>query len=165
LVLGCGGNGAEPARPETKPGRVVSFVYGTTQGDELSSATTRGRATAIVFVTTYDLASQVQAKQLNQILHSQTPRINVGAVVLETAEYATLADVFRTSLKLSYPVAMADPDTLAGRGPFGSIRSIPTTVVLDRSGRELWRKEGPAEPREIEEQLASAARSGSAWSP
>jgi hypothetical protein len=140
-------------------------VYGTTEGGELSSATTRGRATAIVFVTTYDLASQIQAKQLEKILRSQTPRINVGAVVLESADYALLADAFRTSLSLSYPVAMADATTLTGRGPFGDIDQVPTTIVLDRSGREVWRKAGLAEPEQIERALASASRRGFAFGP
>jgi hypothetical protein len=140
-------------------------VYGTTEAGELSSATTRGRATAIVFVTTYDLASQIQAKQLEKILRSQTPRINVGAVVLESADYALLADAFRTSLSLSYPVAMADATTLTGRGPFGDIDQVPTTIVLDRSGREVWRKAGLAEPEQIERALASASRRGFAFGP
>ncbi len=144
---------------------MIQFVYGTTDGDELSSRTTRGRATAILFVATYDLASQVQAKQLQQILKSHTPRINAGAIVLEGAEYATLADVFKQSLALSYPVAMADAATLAGRGPFGRIAELPTVFVLDRSGREVWRHSGPADPAAIDAALASAGRRGSAWSP
>jgi hypothetical protein len=144
---------------------VIQFVYGTTAGDELSSASTRGRGTAILFVTTYDLASQIQAKTLNRILKSHTPRINAGAVVLETAEYSMLADAFRSSLELRYPVAMADAQTLAGDGPFGRIESVPTTVVLDRSGREVWRKAGVAEAREIEEALATASRRGSPFGP
>jgi hypothetical protein len=85
--------------------------------------------------------------------------------VLETAEYATLADAFRESLELAYPVAMADAATLAGDGPFGEIGSIPTTVVLDRGGREVWRKAGVAEAREIEAALAAASRSGFALGP
>ena len=159
---------AQPERsegPRAAPGRAIAFVYGTTQGDELSSASTRGRATAIVFVTTYDLASQIQAKHLNQILKTHTPRMNAGAVVLETAEYALLADAFRSSLGLAYPVAMADATTLDGHGPFGSVSRIPTTVVLDRAGREVWRKAGITEPREIEQALATAEKRGFAWSP
>jgi hypothetical protein len=143
----------------------VQFVYGTTAGDELSSASTRGRGTVLIFVTTYDLGSQVLAKTVNRILKTHTPRINAGAIVLETAEYSMLADTFRSSLELAYPVAMADAATLAGDGPFGRISRVPTTVVLDRGGRETWRKAGVAEPREIEAALATASRSGFALGP
>jgi hypothetical protein len=146
-------------------GRPIHFVYGTTEGTELSSATTRGRATVMLFVTTYDLASQVQAKQVESIVRSFTPRINAGAVVLETADYAMLADAFRTSLKLSYPVAMADAHTLGGHGPFGTVKRVPTAVVLDRSGVEVWRKAGLAEPREIEQALATGSKRGFALVP
>ena len=165
MLLGCSESVSEPARPAAEQGRAIQFVYGTTAGDELSSASTRGRGTAILFVTTYDLASQIQAKTLNNIVRSHTPRINAGAVVLETADYAMLADAFRTTLGLAYPVAMADAATLAGDGPFGRIQVVPTTVVLDRSGREVWRKAGVAEAREIEAALATAARRGSPLGP
>jgi hypothetical protein len=165
VVTGCASAAPEPAPRRRAEAQGIPFVYGTTEGGELSSATTRGRATAIVFVTTYDLASQVQAKQLEKILRRQTPRINVGAVVLEAAEYALLADAFRTSLSLSYPVAMADRSTLSGHGPFGDVEQVPTTVVLDRSGREVWRKVGLAQPEELEAALASASRHGFAFGP
>lgn len=152
--------------PREDPGSLpVSFAYGTTEGQELSSATTRGRATAILFVTTYDLASQLVAQRLEQVLHAHVPRANAGAVVLEPPKYAELAAAYRASLALSYPVAMADGLTLSGGGPFGAITQVPTLVVLDRSGREVWRKAGVPETREIEQALALASRRGSARGP
>ncbi len=159
----CGGN-AEPAQaPEpVAVGEQRQFAYGTTEGGELSSATTRGRATAILFVTTYDLASQLLAERLEQALRTHTPRANAGAVVLEPPKYAVMADAFRTTLGLSFPVAMADDETLAGGGPFGHVNRVPYLIVLDRDGREVWRKPGMLEPREIEEALALASSRGSA---
>jgi hypothetical protein len=109
-----------------------------------------------LFVTTFDLASQAEAKSLNDALHRHKPRINAGAVVLEAPKHAILADVFRTSLGLTYPVALADPDTLEGSGPFGNIAGVPTLVVLDRDGREVTRKTGLIGAREIELALSSA---------
>ena len=143
----------------------IEFAFGTTDGSELSSSTTRGRATAILFVTTYDVVSQLVAQRLESVLRTHVPRANGGAVVLEAPKYAELATAYRTTLSLSYPVAMADPNTLSGGGPFGVVAQVPTLVVLDRSGREVWRKTGVAETREIEQALALGSRRGSASSP
>ena len=143
----------------------IEFAFGTTDGSELSSSTTRGRATAILFVTTYDVVSQLVAQRLESVLRTHVPRANGGAVVLEAPKYAELATAYRTTLSLSYPVAMADPNTLSGGGPFGVVAQVPTLVVLDRSGREVLRKTGVAETREIEQALALGSRRGSASSP
>ena len=165
-TLGC----ASPAPPPTTGPREplaapVEFAFGTTEGGELSSETTQGRATAILFVTTYDLASQVVAQRLDSVLHRHVPRANGGGVVLEAPQYVDLADAFRTTLHLSYPVAMADSLTLTGGGPFGRVDRVPLLVVLDRSGREVWRKAGVPDAREIESALALASRRGLATSP
>jgi hypothetical protein len=156
--------GHEPvSAPRGEPhGEALQFAYGTTQGGELSSASTRGRATAILFVTTYDLASQLMAERLDAALHTHKPRANGGAVVLEAPKYAVMADAFRTTLNLSFPVAMADSDTLGGGGPFGHVGRVPLLVVLDRDGREVFRKAGTVEPKDIEQALALGSRHGSA---
>jgi hypothetical protein len=92
------------------------------------------------------------------MVRSHRPRANAGAIVLEAPKYAVLADTFRTSLALSYPVALADDATRLGGGSFGRIDRVPTLVVLDRDGRQTFRKNGLAAPDEIRAALASASR-------
>ena len=137
-------------------GQVQRYVFGTTEGEEVSAEGMRGRVTALVFVTTFDLASQLAAKQLNQALHTHTPRINAAAVVLEAAKYAPLADVFRTSLQLSYPVAIADIPTLLRSSTLGEVRSVPTLIVFDAQGREVLRQYGAFSNEELETWLNRA---------
>ena len=96
------------------------------------------------------------AKQLNQALHTHSPRINAAAVVLEAAKYAPLADVFRTSLELSYPVAIADLDTLVQNSTLGEVRSVPTLIIFDPQGREVLRKYGAFTSEELEGWLKRA---------
>lgn len=141
-------------------GEPVDFAFGTTGGGELSSASTRGRATALLFVTTYDAASQLVAKRLDHVVRYFKPRSNAGAVVVEPPKYAVLADVFRSALDLSFPVAIADEGTRTGGGPFGRVGEVPTIVVLDRSGRVVWTHSGVVSSKEIEQALATASRSG-----
>ena len=137
-------------------GQVQRYVFGTTDGQELSAEGMRGRVTALLFVTTFDLASQMAARQLNQALHTHSPRINAAAVVLEAPKYAPLADVFRTSLKLSYPVAIADLEMLLRNSTLGEVRSVPTLIVFDAQGREVRRQYGAFTIEELEEWLTRA---------
>lgn len=155
-LASCSGTQKQPTQKIVALGPPIVFAFGTTEGDEFGSAATRGRVTAVLFVTTFDLASQAEAKHLNEVLRSHTPRINAGAVVLEVPKHAVLADVFKKSLGLSYPVAIADNSTLEGTGPFGSIPGVPTLVILDRAGREVIRRTGLMNPRQIDEALSLA---------
>jgi hypothetical protein len=135
----------------------VTFLFGTPQGEEFGSATTRGRVTALLFVTTYDFPSQIMAKRLDVVVRRHRPRANAGAVVLEEPDHAPFADVFRSTLELTYPVAMTT--TLDGQqGPFGVIDAVPTLVVLDADGREITRRVGNLSEEDIEEALRSAER-------
>jgi hypothetical protein len=162
-TLGCGASREQAHDPTPAPprGRPVNFVFVSTQGETFDSRSTEGRATAVLFVTTYDLASQVEAKRLKEVVHYQRPEVNAGVVVLESEEYTVLADAFRTSLGLSFPVFLADEATRSGQGPFGNVDRIPTLVVLDRSGVEVWRKAGLASRGEMQKALAKASRRGS----
>jgi hypothetical protein len=145
-----------PAADRESRGQVQRYVFGTTDGQELSAESMQGRVTVLVFVTTFDLASQVAAKRLNEVLHTHRPRINAGAVVLEAAKYAPLAEVFRSALDLSYPVAVADLSTLEHDSTLGEVRSVPTVLVLDAQGREVLRKSGTFAVAELNHWLALA---------
>lgn len=136
----------------------MRFNFGTTEGKLFNSDTTRGRSTAILFATTFDMASQAQAKHLDEVVRSHKPRANAGVVILEAPKYVVLAEAFRTTLGLSYPVALADPATLAGDGPFGRIEGVPTLVVLDREGRPLLKRLGLMGPELMEQALSAADR-------
>jgi hypothetical protein len=144
---------ASAGRPRSAP---VVFAYGTTQGDQFASATTRGRVTAVLFVTTFDAASTVMARRLNDAMRNHKRRFNAGAVVLEAPSAAPLADVFRQSLGLIYPVAMSDGAERSASGPFGVVETVPTLVLLDRGGRERFRRSGVLTIRELDQALTQA---------
>lgn len=159
VLTACGGASPEPAPASGRPlAPALVFAYGTTQGEQFSSATTRGRVTAVLFATTFDVASQLMARRLNEAARTHRPRINAGVVVLEAPSAAPLADVFRQSLGLVYPVAMSDGADRSADGPFGAIESVPTLVVLDRSGRERFRRAGVLSSSELDEALTQAGR-------
>ena len=157
--LACTGAGGAPASHGAPPAGVpIEFRFPASDDQVVSSETTRGRATALLFITTYDLASQLVVKRLSDVVVGFTPRANAAAVVIEAPTYAELLPAYRESLALPYPVVMADFATQQGGGPFGSIQNVPTLVVLDRNGREVYRHQGALESREIEAALERASR-------
>jgi hypothetical protein len=133
-------------------------MLGTLDGTELSSDTTRGRTTALLFVTTYDLPSQAEAQFLNEVTSKHKPRINAAVVIMEAPRAAPLAQVWAGSISLTLPLAMATPTLLSGDGAFGRIAGVPTLVVLDRRGRLVAKVEGGVSAAQIDEALTVADR-------
>jgi hypothetical protein len=159
LTAGCASSAPSPASSSSRPlSAPLVFEFGTPRGEIFSSASTRGRVTAILFVTSFDVASQVMARRLNDALRDHTPRINAGAIALEAPNHATLVDVFQQSLGLRYPVAMADSAGSDPDGPFGVVDRVPTLFVLDRSGRLRSRRSGLMTADELEAALVAAER-------
>lgn len=159
--LGCApGQGpvASPNGETSHRGERRSFVFPRPNGGFVTTKSVAGRATALLFMTTFDLASQALAQRLDDVLRSHKPRANGVAVVLEPPKYAEFAQAFADSLSLSYPVAMADQAALRGAGPFGDIRAVPVLVVIDWEGREVARFSGVASAAQISDALASGAR-------
>ena len=162
LACGCKPT-AEPAEPSSaleQGPRSEPLEFSVPGGEDLvvSSATTRGRVTALAFVATYDMASQLLLRRLADVIVHFTPRANAAAVVVEAPRYADLLPAYRDSLQLPFPVVMVDFATQQGQGPFASIQHVPTLVVLDRSGREVARRQGALSGDQIEDELSRAAR-------
>ncbi len=121
---------------------IPAWVFATPDGVPYTSDSAMGRTTVVLFLTTYDTASQIAATRFNLEIHRFKRRVNALGVAMEPPNHAVLVGVFHDSLHLSYPLLMPDPATLAGHGPFGAIDVVPTWVILDGSGRQIWRGTG-----------------------
>lgn len=139
-------------------GEPLDFAFGVLDGSVITGENTRGRATALLFVTTFDLPSQAAARMLGAVHRVHVPRFNACAIVLESAESSVLADVFRRSLDLPFPVAIADSVELRSSAHFFDIDRVPTLVLLDREGREVVRHAGLFEDQELRAWMARAER-------
>ncbi|RYZ02199.1 MAG: hypothetical protein EOO73_32795 [Myxococcales bacterium] len=158
-LLGCFVREGEPSAPSARAvGEPVQFTFGTLTGEELSSDTTRGRTTALLFVTTYDLPSQAEAQLLRDVLATHKPRANGAIVMMEAPRAADLAQVWARSISVDLPIAMATPALMSGDSELGRINGVPTLIVLDRHGRLLERREGALTREEIAEAVARAER-------
>lgn len=164
-LAGCASSRPEPARPKAAApsGPPVEFSFASIDEREVSSASLRGRATVIAFLTTYAAPSTVQARYLKKVAADHVPRINAALVFYEQPENRPLVRIFRDSLGLSIPTAMADAESIAGRGPFKGIDTVPSVVVLDSAGREVYRKVGVADAGELQRALRDAQ--ADVWGP
>ena len=99
------------------------------------------------------------ARRLDEVIRRHRPRANAGAVVLEAPDHGTLAEVFRDTLGLSYPVGLALSPGVQEGGPFGRIDRVPSLFVLDRDGRLVFEAAGVLTAAEIERALAVATPS------
>ena len=119
----------------------------------LGSDSLRGRPTVLGFLTTYDVASQAQARFLNGLAQRYGSRVQVAAVMLEGGDNRPLILAFRDGLSLVYPLALGDAEMIGGGGPFGDVHVVPSTVVLDAEGRLVWKHVGIAPEEMIEKVL------------
>jgi len=159
LVVGCGA-GDDPEVPDESPDAAVAttpsdrpertFSYLTLAGRLVSHLTYRGRMTVVLLAATYDGGSQVQARFVETVVRRHTPRINALMIVMEPPQNAPLAQAFADALGLSYDVALADRATIAGEGPFPGLHHVPSVVLLDRRGREVWRHLGVVEAQALD---------------
>jgi hypothetical protein len=124
----------------------------------MTHETTQGRVTALLFVTTFDLPSHAAARRLAEVQRTHRPRFNAAAIALESAENATLVLVFRDTLALPYPVAIADRVELQSSVAFADVDRVPTLVLLDRDGRIVQRHHGGFDRPLLESFLREAER-------
>jgi hypothetical protein len=145
----------QPVFAEVPRSSPLHFSYALAEGKgALGSDRLRGRPSVLVFVTTYDIASQAQVRFLSGVARRLVGRIHAAAIVLEPPDNRPIVIAFRDALKLEYPVAMGDPPLIAGEGPFGDVHTVPSTVVLDSEGRLVRRRVGLlANEEEIENMI------------
>lgn len=134
----------ETPKPTIATGSPIRFSYETLDGQTLSTTTLAGRYSVLAFITTYDHFSHAQARFLSTLMNKHVPRINAGLIVLEPPQNRILVEAFTKVVAPPYPVAMADEATILGEGPFRDLHDVPSVVILDQLGREVWRHRGLA---------------------
>ncbi len=134
---------------EPLPDAPIDFVFDSLDARSVSSRASRGKVTVVAFVTTYDLGSQAQVNYLVAMAKHDGERVNYMLVALEAKSERELVEVYRKNLGVTFPVALADDTTIAGGGPFGDVHRIPTVVVLDPTGKIVFKKTGLSKADEI----------------
>lgn len=145
----CGGSSDATKGPEAPPGvsvppasGPVTFSFDSLDDRPVSSEVSRGKPAVLAFVTTGSLPSQAQVDFLVTMSGNDGDKVFYAIVSLDPRENRELVEIYRKSLGIKFPVAMADEGTRAGTGPFGDVKAVPVTILLDRLGRVVWRVDG-----------------------
>ena len=154
VAISCGGGA------KTSPaGMTVSesteapiWEFSSLDARPVSSAAMMGKPVALVFVTTYDPISQQQVNY-DLPLAADFPNVTFVLVALQDPSARELVEIYRDTLKIKFPVALADAATIAGGGTLGDVHHIPTTLLVARDGKIAWRNEGGVMPAEMREHL------------
>ena len=142
----------------TTTGEPLSFEYVAVNGTRLTGESTRGRTTVVVFMTTYDLSSQIMVRELAKLVHTKTPRINAFGVVIEPPKNAPLVDAFATTMELPFPLALSPSPEAFNEGQFGKVDEVPTVVILDKRGVQRYRRAGAMTTAELDDAISRANR-------
>lgn len=143
-LAGCGGKSAEPVVGTSVVASTtkVDFKFDSLDDRPVDSASMRGKPTLITFVQTGDRWAPAQVNYFVVMAKNDGDKVNYVLVALEPRSNRELVEAYKSSLGVTFPVALADPASLVGSGPFGQWVGLPTTVLLDRDGRVRWRVDG-----------------------
>jgi len=149
LAAACAGTPAAPASAPAPPGvstvaehSPVEFDFDSLDERPVSAEAMRGKPTVLTFVDTGSLPAQAQVDFLVAMAKHDGGNVNYAVVAVEPSASRELVELYRKALGIPFPVAMADAQTIEGRGPFGDVSAVPVTVMLDRAGRPVWRVDG-----------------------
>ncbi len=156
-LVACGGGGGARTPPPgvsmaEQSGEAPVWAFDSLDAQPVSSAAFAGKPGVLVFITTYDPICQQQVNY-DLPLAQEMPDVTFALIALQDATSRELVEMYRETMHVKWPVAMADPATIAGGGTLGDVHHIPTTIVFSRDGRVAWRHEGGVMPAELREHL------------
>lgn len=144
LALAC--SGAPPA-PTRSP---YELALQATTGERHSLVSEQGKVVAVYFFATWCLPCLQELRTLEVLQNRYREQgFAVVAVGLDL-EGARVLRPFAEQVRPPFPVLVADDYVRSGRSPYGVIRAIPTSVLLDRAGKVAAAYEGPADPAGLE---------------
>lgn len=145
----CGGAPARP-RPVGPP---LEASLAALDGGALRLSELRGQVVVVHLFATWSVAADLERDAL--IAADARPDVTVIGLAFDPEGYPLVAP-WRAATGVPYLIALADDPTRTGRGPFGRIQQIPTTIVLDRAGRISDRLDRQLAPTELAAAIARA---------
>lgn len=152
LLAGCA---TTPAAPPRSP---YDLVLRDVNGARFDFAQLSGKVAIVYFFATWCLPCLAELDTLKSI-HAENEQqgLQVVAVGMDLDGPKVLLP-FARGAGIPFDVLLADDEVREANSPYGRIRSVPTTVVLDRDGRVAAAYEGPADPQGLRTLLESLLR-------
>lgn len=141
-LLACGGT---PQRTGSAP---IGLTLPALHGGEIDLGRYRGAPVVLHLFTTWSLAAQLDVPQLTEVARSGD-QVEVVGIALDPDGYDLVAPWARET-GVPYLVTLATDPIRGGTSPLGPIGEVPTTILLDPSGRIAHKLERPLEPGELQ---------------
>lgn len=108
------------------------------KGEPFQLSSLRGQVVLVSVFATWCLPCAEQLSEFDRMVYGKNP-VNGLAVVGVSVDQKpqTTVPQFVDYWRLRLPVILADDPAMQGETPFGRLSSIPTTFVLDTSGRHI----------------------------
>ncbi len=139
----------------------VDFSLPQLHGEPMALSDYRGQWVVLNYWATWCAPCRKEIPELSE-LHQQRDDITVLGIAYEDVD-RELFDQFLQEFLVSYPILVAD--VYQPPEPFGAPRVLPTTIILDPTGRSVKAFLGPVTGDDIEafvDSRISAGRSASA---
>lgn len=150
LLGGCSGGRrtveSGPLGPEARLPVALSLVD--LDGKPFNLADGRDKVVLVHYFATWDRGAARRLGKLDDLVGGEDALPSGSLVVLgvcvDRSPKKTLP-AFVDAAQLSIPIALASAETMArGQTPFGPLRAVPTTFLVDPLGRLSERIDGPA---------------------
>lgn len=143
-----------PAAYETD--EPVDFTLPVLGGGEAALADFRGQWVVINYWATWCAPCRKEIPELSD-LHSERADVTVLGLAYEDVDAGAFEN-FLAEFDISYPILLVD--VYAPPEPFGAPKVLPTTIVLDPSGRSVKAFLGPVTRESIEDFIGALSVSG-----
>lgn len=148
-ALACGGT---PQRAGSAP---IGLTLPALHGGDIDLGRYRGKPVVLHLFTTWSLAAQLDVPQLTEVARANDD-VEVVGIALDPDGYDLVAPWARET-GVPYLVTLATDPIRGGTSPLGPIGEVPTTIILDPSGRIAHTLERPLQPGELQ-RLVSGLR-------
>lgn len=153
---GAGGAGSGTSTvPAADRGPPLAMTLPALDGGELALASMRGKLVVLHMFTTWSLAAQAELEALAAADAAED--VVVIGVALDAEGHALVAP-WRNGAGVRYLVTLGDAAVRDGTSPLGRIGIVPTTIILDRTGRIRVRADRALAPGELDQLLAAARK-------
>jgi len=126
------------------------------EGGVMDGRALEGKVVLVTFMATWCAPCLMELPYLQRLQEQHGPAGFVVVAVGMDLEGALVLGPFAREYQLPFPLVLPDERIRAGETPFGSIRVLPTTFLLDRDGAVLAAFQGlPNEP-ELSKAVAKA---------
>jgi len=141
ITVGLAACGGAPRVPPAAPlaREPVDLTLPSVDGADIDVTRWRGKHVAVHFASTSSLDSQADVEELRRTRETAKDLVLVEIVMDEDPR---LAAPWADASRIDWSVLLPTPEVREGSSTFGAIRVVPTTFLLGRDGRLVWRWEG-----------------------